>query len=102
MTMINNHFAIRLCRWDSNQQPSGKPDGMFLRNDGYCTDSKVSAKVFTSEQEAESWFKQISDPSNPTRPGWLFYTSNPEVYIVPVVTKTVIKQALTAPTRRLI
>src|SRR5438309_874913 len=95
MTIVNNHFALRICRYDSAKQPSGRADGMFIRNDGGLTDAKISAKVFDSEAHAERFFEDLvqSVAGQPYGSHWIVSTPNVQVFVVAVVTKTVVKQA---------
>jgi hypothetical protein len=68
---------------------------MFIRNDGRLTDSKISAKVFEDEASAAKWFSELVL----TEPPWLLGTPDAKVFVVPVVTKIVVKQAMTTGTR---
>ena len=96
--MNNIQFALRICRYDGNSQRSGKPDGAFLKNDGHLTDAKTSAKVFETEQDAELWFTDLLK----TSPKWQVHTPGVNVWVVPVVTKAVIKTASATPLKKLI
>jgi hypothetical protein len=95
MTIVSTHYALRICNYDSKSVPSNKADGMFIRNNGGLTDSKISAKVFEDEVSAAKWFSDLAL----TEPLWLRSTPNAQVFVVPVVTKIVVKQAMTTGTR---
>ena len=57
-------FVLRISRYDGQRQPSGKPDGMFVRSVGLFTDNKNSAKLFTTEGEAEEYAKNFPTRSS--------------------------------------
>lgn len=46
-------YALRTQRWLGQYNPTGKPDGSFIRNDGLFTDNKASARLFETAEEAE-------------------------------------------------
>lgn len=54
-------YVLRISRYDGHQQPSSKPDGMFVYKEGLFTDNKNTAKLFTTEKEAEEFSKLFND-----------------------------------------
>lgn len=48
-------YALRTQRWLGQYNPTGKPDGSFIRNDGLFTDNKASARLFETAEEAETY-----------------------------------------------
>lgn len=88
MTIVNKHFALRISKFDSQQKPSGRGDGMFIRPDGGLTEAKVSAKVFNTALDAAKFFEDECVTKD-----WMKNTPGCPVFVVEVVTKTVVKQA---------
>lgn len=85
-------FALRTQRWLGKDNPSGKPDGMFVRADGLFTDNKASAKLFDSGIEAEAyveqWYKDFPGANNGlTEDGQVI-----PLFLVEVETKPIIQK----------
>jgi len=52
-------YVLRTQRWLGKDNPSGKPDGMFVRaSDGLFTDNKAAAMLFDNGIEAEAYVEQ--------------------------------------------
>jgi hypothetical protein len=86
-------FALRTQRWLGQHNPSGEPDGMFIRaSDSLFTDNKASAMLFDTGIEAEAfveqWYKDFPGGNNGrTEDGQVI-----PLFLVEVETKPVIQK----------
>ena len=86
-------YALRTQRWLGKDNPSGKPDGAFVRaSDGLFTDNKAAAMLFDNGIEAEvfveKWYKDFPGANNGrTEDGQVIPLFLVEVEVKPVVQK---------------
>jgi hypothetical protein len=66
-------FALRGQRWNGVENPSGQPDGSYLKDYNHVTDSKASAKLFASEADAMEFYVDWLSraPADLNYPVWL-------------------------------
>lgn len=91
-------FALRSESYPGGPgNPSGKPDGMFIREDGLFTDNKASAKLFETVEDADQHFHDVLIPQW-TKQGM---GTDTNIHIVEVEVKYVIAKASKISARKL-
>lgn len=87
-------FTLRIAKF--GVKSSGKPDGAFIRSDGWFTDNKVAAVVFNTPEEAVAHYHAVLAPlwnhdgsTNKYQAG----VGAHDIFVVEVEVKYVIKSA---------
>jgi hypothetical protein len=87
-------YTLRTAKFTTKS--SGKPDGSFIRSDGWFTDNKVAAVLFDTPEEAVSHYHNVLAPLWKHDQGINKYQSGvsaADLFVVEVEVKYVIKSA---------
>jgi len=57
-------YVLRTCRWFGANNPSGVPDGQFVRDAEHFTENKKSAMLFDTGLEAEDFAQNVFGANN--------------------------------------
>lgn len=83
-------YALRTQRWLGQHNPSGKPDGSFVRADGHLTENKGAAQLFDNGNEAELFVEKWYANDG----GYTFDGQPLPLFLVEVQTKPVVQKVL--------
>lgn len=87
-------FTLRAASFGTKS--SGKPDGSFIRSDGWFTDSKVAAVLFDTPEEAVAHYHNVLAPlwkHDGSQNKYQAGVSANDIFVVEVEVKYVIKSA---------